>query len=289
VDGGGSMMDAVLRERLRQLATERLGLAATSLQDVRVDAALESIASGTHTPGESLEALTALTCDEPAWQSIIGALVVGETSFFRQMPWFLQLQRYAIEPLVDAARDTGSRRLRIWSAACATGEEAYTIAIVLDRLLQRTAGWDIRILGTDINAGFIAAARRARYRAWSLRELDDETRTRYFNEVEPGRFELAAKIRDMVTFETLNLVDGQPDGGPDVSGADLIVCRNLLMYMSAQNQQTVAGRLAANLAPGGWLAVAPVEAEAEWFRMLARVSVPSAIFFRREPRPQRAG
>jgi chemotaxis protein methyltransferase CheR len=281
-------MDAVLRERLRQLATERLGLAATSLQDARVDAALESIAAGAHTPGENLEALTALTCDEPAWQRIIGALVVGETSFFRQKPWFLQLQRYAIEPLLDAARDSGSRRLRIWSAACATGEEAYSIAIVLDRLLRHKAGWDIRILGTDINADFIAAARRARYRAWSLRELDPETRARYFEEVEPGRFELAAAIRDMVTFETLNLVEEQRDGGPDISGAGLIVCRNILMYMSAQNQRTVADRLTANLATGGWLAVAPVEAEAEWFRTLTRVNVPSAIFFRRDPRLQDA-
>jgi chemotaxis protein methyltransferase CheR len=277
-------MDVVLRQRLRQLATERLGLAATALPDARVDAALERMSLDGPSPAQHLDALASLASDAPAWQPVIEALVVGETSFFRHTAWFLQLERRVLKPLIDTCRETGVKRLRIWSAACATGEEAYSIAIILDRLLQRFGDWDIRIIGTDVNAAFVAAARVARYRAWSLRELDANTRLRYFQKTGDGRFELVPEIRAMVSFETLNLVDAPPHDGPDIAECDLIICRNVLMYLSPESQRAVADRLAGNLALHGWLAVTPVEAEPDWFRSLERVNVPSAIFFRRDMR-----
>jgi chemotaxis protein methyltransferase CheR len=272
------------RERLRRLVTQRLGLASTVLQDFRIDVALKQLTGERQgrSPIEDIDGLEALGCDEPAWQRVIAALVVGETSFFRQASWFSQLEQHVLSALFETSRRAGTKRLRIWSAACATGEEPYSIAIILDRLAHGQGDWDIRILGTDINAAFIDAARRARYRSWSLRELDSDVRARYFHEVQPGLFELTRAIRDMVTFESLNLVDTASAERGQIEEWDLIICRNVLMYLSAEHQPAVAGRLAGHLATHGWLAVAPLEAEPEWFRSLARINVPSAIFFRRD-------
>jgi chemotaxis protein methyltransferase CheR len=272
------------RERLRGLVTQRLGLASTVLPDFQIDLALKQLTGGREgrSPIGDIDGLESLDCDEPAWQSVIAALVVGETSFFRQPSWFSQLEQHVLSALFETSRRTGTKRLRIWSAACATGEEPYSIAIILDRLVQHRDDWDIRILGTDINATFIEAARRARYRRWSLRELDADVRARYFHEIQPGRFELTSAIRDMVTFETHNLVDAASAERGRIEEWDLIICRNLLMYLSAEHRPAVAGRLAGRLATHGWLAVAPLEAEPAWFRSLARVNVPSAIFFRRD-------
>ena len=98
----------------------------------------------------------------------------------------------------------GPQRLRIWSAGCATGEETYSLAIS-SRALPETAGWDISILGTDLSTAFLARAQHAIYREWSLREVDESTRSRYFREIAAGRFELVAETRERVTFDPLNL------------------------------------------------------------------------------------
>lgn len=242
------------------------------MPDARVHALLA------HLP--TLDDLAGLSLEHPAWRMIVDALVIGETHFFRQASWFSQLVTHALRPLIERRLRHGPKRLRLWSAACATGEEAYTLAIVIDQLLPDRDGWDIRIVGSDLSASFLDEARRGVYRAWSLRELDPQTRERAFQEIEPGRFALAPRLREMVTFQTLNLADAVlPDDG-DLIDVDLIVCRNVLMYLAPEHQRAVARRLVSRLGADGWLAVAPAEAIAGWFRPLTPVNVQSAIFFR---------
>jgi chemotaxis protein methyltransferase CheR len=263
------LVDPEVRRQLRTLVLDRLGFAPSAAHEYRVDNAIERLLED----GEAPAATAAL--ETPAWQRVIDALVVGETHFFRQPAWFAQLEEHVLKPLIATRLRTGTKRLRLWSAACATGEEAYTLAIMVDRLLTARADWDIRITGTDINARFLADARRATYREWSLREVEPALRARYFRDLGTGRCELAPAIRDMVSFRLLDLLEpAEP-----YEDVDLVVCRNMLMYLTPERQAGVAHRLAAAVAPDGWLAVAPAEAAAEVFRPLVPFNVPSAIFF----------
>jgi chemotaxis protein methyltransferase CheR len=269
------------RARLRELATERLGLAPSAMADARIDDALARV-TGT---GASLEALASLAFDSPLWQTVIEALTIGETNFFRQPAWFVQLEAQVLRPIIERRTNGGSKRLRVWSAGCATGEETYSLAILISRLLRRAEGWEISIAGTDLSTAFLAGARRGIYREWSLREVDAATRLQHFRRLDAGRFELLPATRALVSFELLNLAAAEPWKDPRLLDLDLIVCRNVLMYLAPQRQQTVAQRLIASLGADGWVATAPAEATAEWFHPLTPVNVPSAVLFRREPPP----
>ena len=262
------------RDVLRELAAVRLGFATTALPDNRVDEALRTLG------GAPVEQLAALPFDGPQWQAVIGALAIGETNFFRQPGWFAQLERQILAPAIAERSLAGPRRLRLWSAGCATGEEAYSLAILVARLLRDAPGWEISILGSDVSAAFIGEARRGAYREWSLRDVDEFTRRQHFRQTGPGRFELLPPVRNMVSFELLNLAGNESWSDPRLAGLDLIVCRNVLMYLAPAQQRSVAQRLIERLAPGGWLATAPAEATAEWFAPLTPVNVPSAVLFR---------
>lgn len=274
------------RERLRELMGEHFGLRASALPDARLDDALARLAA--LDPSAPVDALVArlpqLGLEAPAWQRVVGALVVGETNFFRQRAWFAQLERHVLMPLIEA--NGATKRLRIWSAGCATGEEPYGIAIRLRALLDDVDAWDIRLTGTDVSCELLAAADRARYRSWSLREVDAAERERWFTATDDRRFTPAPDVRAMVTFAPRNLAAALP--APAVfapGGVDLVICRNVLMYLDAAAQTRVAQRLSSYVAPGGWLVTAPLEANADWFPGLTLVNVPSAIFFHRTGGP----
>jgi chemotaxis protein methyltransferase CheR len=263
--------------RLRGLVGERLGLRPSALPDARLTAALKGL------DVEQLAGLPALPTTAPAWQTVVDALVVGETNFFRQRAWFAQLEEHALGTLIAARQQAGRRRLRIWSAGCATGEEPYGIALVVRRLLRGLGDWDVRIVGTDVSTAALDAARLGRYRTWSLREVEPDVQSYAFTAVDDGRFELDPAVRAAVTFAPLNLAEGAPLPLPLVCGdVDLAICRNVLMYLTPDAQRVATSRLAGALALGGWLAVAPLEANTEWFPTLRVVNVPSAIFFHRE-------
>jgi chemotaxis methyl-accepting protein methylase/chemotaxis signal transduction protein len=267
-------MNVSARTQLRDLAGERLGFATSALPDSRIDDALRTLHD---TP---LEHLASLPFDGPQWQAVIGALTIGETNFFRQPAWFAQLERQILGPAIAQRSRAGPKRLRLWSAGCASGEEAYSLAILVSRLLRDARGWEISILGTDLSAAYLDEARRATYREWSLREVDEFTRRQHFRQ-SASRFELLPATRNLVSFELLNLAGNEPWTDPRLIDLDLIVCRNVLMYLAPQHQRNVAQRLMARLAVDGWLATAPAEATAEWFRPLTPVNVPSAVLFRR--------
>jgi chemotaxis protein methyltransferase CheR len=259
-------------ERLRQLVTDRFGFAASAMPDDRIRAALVRLTK--------LDDLVALPLEHPSWRTVVDAVVIGETHFYRQAAWFEQLVSHVLQPLVKRRAHAGWKRLRLWSAGCATGEEAYTLAIVVDRLLPCRDEWDVRIIGSDLSATFIEHARRAVYGEWSLRELDPKTREAAFEEPEPRRFALVPRLRDLVEFRTLNLAAPLLPHDDDLHDLDLIVCRNVLMYLAPDRQRAIAHRLAERLASEGCLAVAPAEADAALFRPLIPVNLPSAIFFR---------
>ncbi len=166
------------------------------------------------------------------------ALRVGETRFFRHAAHVRALERVVVPEL--AARRASQRRVRAWSAGCASGEEAYTLAMVLADGLP---GFSIDVLGSDLSDDALGVARAGRYSQSALAMIPPATRARWFtaNQVCPA---LAALVR----FERKNLVE------PDWPRAlDVILCRNVLIYFDAAQRQTVIERLAEALAPGGFL------------------------------------
>jgi chemotaxis protein methyltransferase CheR len=186
-------------------------------------------------PGRAGEALLArlTSTTTPEAIALLDAVTVCHTSFYRDAE-----QMHLVERLL--ARTPPTVTARIWIAACATGEEAYTVALIAHRL-----GRDVDILATDLNASALAVARRGRYSAWALRALPATYRD---DLVGAGSFELRPEVARSVRFVRHNLVDPPPE-----AAFDLVLCRNVLMYLSRPRIRGVLARLSGALAPTGKL------------------------------------
>ena len=178
---------------------------------------------------------------------MIERLVTRETYFFRQE---YQLRAFRDQILPELrAQNAARRRLTIWSAGCATGEEVYTIAILVAEsgLFE---GWDVKIVGSDISRTSVAAARRGVYREGSFRTTPSATRQRWFYEV-PDGWEVIHDLRRPCYFGQLNLMD--PSHALMVSRVDAIFCRNVLIYFDVKSRKKIIESFYERLGPGGYL------------------------------------
>jgi chemotaxis protein methyltransferase CheR len=240
-------------------------------------------AAAVSAPEAYLAWLANLPDESPEWRRLASHLTVGETYFFRDRSCFEALEQQVLPPLIATRRAEGILRLRLWSAGCATGEEPYSLAILLDRLLPDRSEWALTILASDINPDALEAAQQRRYREWALRDTPAWIRDRYFHSRGGGTFELDTRIRRMVAFAPLNLAEGTyPAMVTNTAAMDLIVCRNVLMYFTHEAQHAAVTRLRMALVPGGWLVVNPAEASTELLHPLVPVNFPGAIFYRKE-------
>lgn len=269
----------------RDLIARHLGLAFAENRRAELERGLVRAchASAAPSPEAYLAWLAKLPDESREWTRLAAYLTVGETYFFRDLATLEALESHVLPSLIAVRRREGLRRLRLWSAGCATGEEPYTLAIMLDRLLPDASDWSVTILATDINVQALEVARRGWYRAWSFRETPASVRDRYFDRRDGDCFELDSRIRRAVTFAPLNLAqDGYPSVVTNTTAMDVILCRNVLMYFTTEAQRAAAVRLQKALVDGGWLGVAAAEAAAELLRPLVAVSFPDAILYRRE-------
>jgi len=215
----------------------------------RVAAAEDALRGVMARTGLTEQALaTSLASDDGIRQQVVAALTVGETYFFREPRQFDLVRETILPALVDARGP--DRPLRLWSAGCATGEEPYSLAILL-----REARWPhpARVLGTDLDAVRLAAARRARYSSWSFRGVPDAIVQRWFA---PQRKHLVLdpSIRAAVELRVLNLADdAYPSAASGVFAMDVIFCRNVLIYLDDATIARIATRLLASLSDDGWL------------------------------------
>lgn len=215
-------------------------------------------------------------------ETLASYLTIGETYFFREPRNFEVLAQQVLPPLLAARQDAG-RTLRIWSAACSTGEEAYSMAILLDQLIPDIDKWHITLLATDINPRSLRRAQDGLYGEWSFRGLPAETRNRYFTRHD-NRYEVIPRIKRMVTFAYHNLaVDQYPSVLNNTNAMDIIFCRNVLMYFSPAVAKQVAGNLSQSLVDGGWLVAAAVEANSELFAPLSHAGIDGATLYRKHP------
>lgn len=186
-------------------------------------------------------------------------LTIGETHFFRNPDLFAKLESWLLPELIAERQST--RSLRLWSAGCATGQEPYSLAILVSRLITKLDSWDITILATDINPEAFNAAKAGEYTQWSFRGTPAWAINGYFSKLSDGRYCIDQSIRDMVTFRYLNLADDSyPSPATGLADFDLILCRNVVMYFAPEVVKKVGDRLHRSLREGGYLVVTPSEA-----------------------------
>ena len=236
--------------------------------------------------------LLAATLSKRQIEVLAGALTVGETYFFRDPRSFAILGEHVFPDLIRARRDCG-RRLRIWSAGCCTGEEAYSLAIVLDRLLPDIDDWQITLLATDINARFLERAVEGTFSEWSFRGAPVWLKERYFNTVTGNtvtgnpvagrRFAILPRIKSLVTFAYLNLgEDSYPSLTNNTNAMDLILCRNVLMYFSAERAAQALRNFHRSLVSNGLFLFSAVEASPQLAQLFVQVPFEGGVVYRKK-------
>lgn len=249
-----------------------------------------------------LALLTSAT-DDRERQALLDEVTIPETHFFRNPPQIRALRTHVLPELLRQARDT--KRLRIWSAGCSTGEEPYTLAMLVRELLPANAGWDVRILATDISNRALAAAREARYAERAFVMTDPLDRQRFFYlDADSGHFVVRDEIRDMVEFRHHNLATQEPPFAP--GEVDVVLCRNVTIYFDRSTTKNLMKRLHGRLRDGGYLFLGHAETLWQLSDAFSLVSLGDAFVYRRgvgadsrravlpdrrtenEPRPTRA-
>lgn len=211
-------------------------------------------------------------------EALVASLTVGETYFMRERQSLQALEQFILPTLLR--RGDGQRGLRIWSAGCCSGEEPYTIAMMLDRLLPD--GRPASLLATDLNPVFLARAARAEYGEWSFRETPAWVRERYFQRLGNGRYRLHDRIRQRVTFARLNLVENDyPSPANGTEAMDVILCRNVLMYFTPERARAAIARLRQALNDGGWLIVSPAETSSGLYSGFKQTIIDGAILYQK--------
>ncbi len=176
---------------------------------------------------------------------MINAITTNLTSFFREPHHFAYL---AAPVLADLLREAPQRRVRIWSAACSSGEEPYSIAMVLQKALQNKDNCDARILATDIDSNMVATAQQGIYQASRASAIPSDyarVRTKQADDM----VTMPTDLKQYITFNQLNLLEPWPMRGP----FDAIFCRNVVIYFDKDTQRTLFDRMADILTPRGYL------------------------------------
>ncbi|MGH8185236.1 MAG: CheR family methyltransferase, partial [Steroidobacteraceae bacterium] len=276
--------------RLSELIAQKTGLHFPPERSVDLQRALSGAAGefGFSDPLACADWLVSTRLTSAQMQVLAGHLTVGETYFFRERPTFEALAEHVIPEL--AQRRWHERRLRVWSAACCTGEEAYSLAILLQQRLPAWRQWRITLLATDINERFLDKARNAVYGEWSFRDAPAGLKERYFTRTAEDRFMVNTEIQQLVRFARFNLVEDDFSQLLSTVGAlDLILCRNVLMYFTPAQARKVVTNLRRVLCDDGWLAVAATEGSHALLHGFMPANFPGTILYQKnEAAPKRA-
>ena len=198
-----------------------------------------------------------ITVDDhsPEMIHFLDSISTNLTYFFRESQHFDYLETVAVPELLERKRKCGIDRVRFWSAGCSTGEEAYGLAMCILSRLDEPRKWDFRILATDISTRVLEIAARGIYPSEKVKKVPPQLRQLYFNKSikrdGEADYEVTDHLRSVISFRRLNLNDHYPFKGP----FDCIFCRNVMIYFDKRTQETLVGRLATYLSPGGYLFV----------------------------------
>lgn len=215
-------------------------------------------------------------------QFFIQHLTVGETYFFRERRGLEVVGERIVKELVQSPAAI-SQKIRIWSAGCASGEEAYSLAIMLSRVIPEV-GQNVSIVATDLNASSLERARRGVYGDWSFRGAPEWLKPTYFKLTRPGRWSISSAIKEMVEFRYFNLMDvGYGSVLDATDGVDVILCRNVLMYCRSSAMESVIKGFHRSLRAGGWLIVGAAETSSALFHSFDRLVTNDVTIYRKRP------
>jgi chemotaxis protein methyltransferase CheR len=241
-------------QRIRRLVRERLGIAlAQSKRELvygRLSRRLRALKL--HDFTGYLQRIESGDAEE--LQHFCNAITTHLTSFFRESHHFEFLAQQLLPAL--ERRNGAARRMRFWSAGCSTGEEPYSIAMVLLESMPHLRDWDIRILATDIGTNVLSHARSGLYNGERLEKMASDRRSRWFERTPDGQhFMVRDELKQLISFKTLNLMDEWPMKGP----IDVIFCSNVVIYFDRETQRRIVARMAALQRPDDHLILGHAE------------------------------
>jgi chemotaxis protein methyltransferase CheR len=208
------------------------------------------------------------------------AITINETFFFRNESQFDAFEKSLVPALIGNGPLTAPRKLRIWSSASSSGEEAYTLAMIyLERIKPRYPGLDFEVVGTDINQGVIDTARRGVYREYSIRNTPKMFLDKYFT-VQDSRYILDDSVRSLVRFENLNLYDRQRM--KMMTNFDVIFCCNVLIYFDSNSKIQVVSNLYDSLRRGGFLFIGYAESLHGISTAFKLLNFPKTVAYKKE-------
>lgn len=214
-------------------------------------------------------------------ECLASLLTVGETYFWREPATFRALEDRILPDLIRRKENLG-RALRIWSAGCSSGEEAYSLAIAVKRSLFHRPDWNVTILATDLNASSLRKATGGIYTEWSFRNAPKWLKEGYFRSLARGRYAISPAIQKMVTFAPLNLAtDKFPDLENNTASMDIIFCRNVLMYFSPVAVRQITEKFCRCMLQESIFVVSASELSIDVARELRPCHIGEAIVFRK--------
>jgi len=212
-------------------------------------------------------------------EQVVDALTTNETTFFRDVYPFESLRSHVLPDLID--RKHRSRSLFIWSAGCSSGQEPYSVAMMIREDFPELARWQVSILGTDVSVAMLERARAGRYGQIEVnRGLPANLLVKYFRRAGPG-WEIDGSIKEMVRFQHQNLVDPWPSSPP----MDLVLMRNVMIYFDIATKQEILARVRDVLAPHGYLLLGTSETTLHLDDTFQRHAVGPTGWYRRKPAP----
>lgn len=189
----------------------------------------------------------------PLADAVVEAMTTNETSWFRDVHPFEAIRTGIVPQLIESR--AGQRRLSVWSAACSTGQELYSLAMMLDSGFPELSTWDVRLHGTDLSTEVLTQARAGRYSALEVnRGLPAQYLARYLSR-EGAAYVMDERIRSRTTFERLNFIEPWPT----MPEFDLVLCRNVLIYFDIEVRTQILRRIRDVLAPHGYLLLGSAE------------------------------
>ena len=218
---------------------------------------------------------------EKEFASLFNIITTNETFFFRDTNQLQAFESVALPDTVQKLKTKGSKKLRIWSAACSTGEEPYTLSmIVADKLsMPDYKDWDIEIHGSDISDGVLSSARRGEYNDYSVRNVSQQHLNKYFSKNGNGKYAIKPEVKKVVRLSNINLFD---DSALRMyRGMDIIFCRNVLIYFDEASKKKVISSLYNSLVSGGYLFIGHSESLFNISRAFKLVNVNNVLIYQK--------
>lgn len=281
-----SIPDNVLSD-LSHLLSDKLGLYFPSEKWTDLERGLLGVSHLYHfkDPMACINWLKSIPLTQAEIERLACHFTVGETYFFRDTGSFRALEKHILPRLIELGIDKG-KSLRIWSAGCSTGEEAYSVAILLSQMLKDISDWNITILASDINIISLNRLQEGRYTEWSFRNVPNEIKEKYFKKTGNNRYEILPYLKKMITENYLNLAeDSYPSLLNNTNAMDLILCRNTLMYFEPHQLEKAVEKLKKSLVDGGYLMVGASEHFQIQGTHFKALSYPEAIIHQKQETP----